>query len=832
MGEVYLAEDTALNRRVAIKFLPQHLCQDADCRVRFRREALAAAKLNHPNIVTIHEVGEYNGRPFMVTEYAGERTLSDVIASNHISPSDAINIIVQVCEGLDEAHNAGIVHRDIKPSNIVLEKSGHPKIVDFGLAAIQGADKLTMAGSAMGTIGYMAPEQLRGTAIDRRADLFSVGIVLYELITGKNPFAAETQVAVQTLILSGIPEPMARFKAGVPDGLQEVVDRALEKEPSIRYQSAADLAADLRRLRRRSSESNQPRRTSRLTTRRSHKRMLFALIVVLALVTLSVWWVYRTGTSTQNTIHKQVAVIPFTNLASQSTSQAFCDGLMETLSSMLTQVGGSEGKIVIVPASEIREKGIKSAAQARKVFGVTLVVTGSVQELGDNIRTTLNLVDAATERQLRSAVVDKHRDDVSSLQNASVIEVAGLLDIPVRPEFLRILQAGVTASSSANTAYLEGRGYLQRYDDAQGLDSAEQCFKGAISMDSSYALAYAGLGEVYWRMYNLTNDVSRVALAIRFSSRALELNDELAPVLVTLGIVHRITGQYQEALSYLKRALLIDSVDNETYRQLASVYESLGRVAEAESTYQRSIHLRPDYWRSYYNLARFYAFQGKKDKALNQALKAESLAPAATFPYESLGSLYTFLGMYDKAKLLLERSLSIQPNYVSLSNLGAIYQMEGQQQKAVNAYERALEINNLDYHVWSNLAWMYKTLPGGQDKARVAYNRAIALAEQSRAINPNDPSLICYLADCYWQTGEREKSLALAQQALELSPQDMEVMVRSGIIFEEAGRREQALKLIGNAVRKGYSLVQIMATDELRQLVTDPRFDSVLKENR
>ncbi|PWB74347.1 hypothetical protein C3F09_04075 [candidate division GN15 bacterium] len=841
MGEVYLAEDTELSRKVALKFLPVHLCQDEEYRQRFTREAQAAAKLSHPNIVTIHEVGEFNGRPFIVSEYVEGRTLSDAISRKSLVPSEVINIIIQVCEGLEEAHTSGIIHRDIKPSNIILEKSGRPKIVDFGLAVIQGAQRVTKSGSAMGTVGYMSPEQLRGVPVDRRTDLFSVGIVMYECITGLNPFAADNQVAVQTLILSKQPEPIARYKAELPDGLQEVVSRALEKEPPVRYQSAADMAADLKRLRRRTSDSARQIPTAGYRTRPPWLQRRYVIPLVFVLLIVLFGWVYRDFTTVSLAGQNHLAVLPFANLAGQSTSQAFCDGLMETLTSKLTQLGESEGSLLVVPASDIRQKDVRSAGQARRFFGVTLVVTGSVQQLGDKVRTTLNLVDAASERQLHSSLIDEPKDNISSLQDSTVAEVARMLGIQLPAASRGVLHAGETESSVAFRAYLEGRGFLKRYDEsldsannfsrvaihAQSLDSAQAAFDTAIKQDSAYALAYAGMTEVFWRKYNLTNDAEWITRAIRSSSRALELNDSLAPVLVTLGIVHNAVGQYQEAVSYLKRALQIDSTDNAACLQLASVYESLGRTVEAEGMYRRSIRLRPRFWRSYYNLAKFYAFRGQNDAALQQILTAESFAPMAAQPLWSIGSLYLFIGDKDKAKLLFEQSLRMEPSYVACSNLGAIYQMDNEPFKALDMYERAVTLNDKDYRVWSNLASMYRIQPNSRDKANSAYGRAIALAEQNRKLNPSDPTLISYLADCYWWIGEREKALALARQAIELAPRELEVMVRVGIIYEAAGRRIEALRLIGEAARQGYSMDRIKSTEELRGLVADPRFDSI-----
>jgi eukaryotic-like serine/threonine-protein kinase len=328
---------------------------------------------------------------------------------------------------------------------------------------------------------------------------------------------------------------------------------------------------------------------------------------------------------------------------------------METLTSELTQLAEFEGELLVVPASEIRETGVRSAAQARLTFGVNLAVSGSIQQYGDGMRVTLNLVDAVNERQLHSKIVYERREDVSSLQDSSVAKVAQMLDVQIRPESRLVLAPGRAVSSAAYGAYLEGLGCLQRNENANSLDSALYLFRRAIGQDSGYALAYAGIGEAYWRKYGLTGDVSWLTPAKANASRALELNDRLVPVLVTMGLVHVGTGQSEEAISYFKRALDIDPMNSEAYDRLASAYESLGRVAEAQSTYEISIKLKPHDWHGYYNLAKFLAVEGRINDALKQLAAADSLAPAATYPYELFGNLYTFLGTYEKAKTCLQR---------------------------------------------------------------------------------------------------------------------------------------------------------------------------------
>ena len=248
MGEIYLAEDTKLNRKIALKFLPTHLCQDDDCRARFKREAQAVAKLNHPNIVTIFEVSEYNDRPFFAMELIEGRSLRELAAEKDLRFDRILELAIQICDGLRAAHEKKVVHRDIKPSNIVIDAYGRPKILDFGLAAIQGGEHLTKTGSTLGTIRYMSPEQVDGETVDHRSDLFSLGIVLYELITGRTPFERNNEAATLKSIGQDAPEPLERYKSEIPDELQRIVSKLLEKDPSTRYQSTASVISDLKPL--------------------------------------------------------------------------------------------------------------------------------------------------------------------------------------------------------------------------------------------------------------------------------------------------------------------------------------------------------------------------------------------------------------------------------------------------------------------------------------------------------------------------------------------------------------------------------------------------------
>ncbi|UCG60748.1 MAG: protein kinase, partial [Candidatus Zixiibacteriota bacterium] len=387
MGEVYLAEDTYLDRKVALKFLPAYLSQDEAARARFTREAKAAAKLDHPNIVHVFEVGEYQERPFFAMAYIEGRSLKEVIKEGKLSISETVELIKQVCDGLDEAHNAAVIHRDIKPSNIVVDSNGKPRIMDFGLATIAGKEKLTKTGSTMGTVGYMSPEQAEGKSVDVRSDLFSLGVVLYELIAGRSPFQRDTEAATLRAILCDAPEPLSRYRAGVSDDLQRIVSRLLERDPSHRYQSAADICADLKRL--------------VATT--------------------------NTATAPAQVREESIVVVPFENLGGDPENDYFSDGLTEEIITALGKIGYV--RVISRKSSmQLKDTG-KDIRTIGREFAVMYILTGSVRRIGENIRVNCELVEADNERQLWSERYSGTMNDVFDIQEEIARSIAGALKV-------------------------------------------------------------------------------------------------------------------------------------------------------------------------------------------------------------------------------------------------------------------------------------------------------------------------------------------------------------------------------------------------------------------
>ncbi len=850
MGDVYRGRDLRLGREVAIKFLPARYTQDAMRLVRFEQEARAASSLNHPNIVTIHEIGQSEGTPYIVMELVNGRTLRDLLNGKPLLNRRSIDLAAQAASGLAKAHSVGIVHRDLKPENIMVTNDGFVKILDFGLAKLVGpasdAEDLTgpldgeastesqalpiptpdtNPGVVVGTVGYMSPEQAKGQMLDFRSDQFACGAILYEMATGRRAFQRESPVQTLAAIIDEEPEPIDTLNPGVPQPFRWIVERCLAKSPSDRYASTVDLARDLENVRDRLTEGSGTGVSMSPVRRRTLLGGLAAFVAALFVIA---------GPAREPIIQalklravpaqKQVAVLSFANPGSDPSSAAFSDGVVETLTSRLTQLERFQGSLWVVPASEVRQAGVTSAAAARRLFGVTLVITGSVQRTGSLVRLTANLVDATNLRQLRSIAVDGRVEDVSLLQDGIVSRVVQMLEVEISPEAKRALSAGGTSVADAYQLYTEGRGYLARYEQAENLETAIGLFQQALQRDPAYALAYAGLGEAYWRQYELVRRPEAAELAQKACRRALELNDLLAPVHVTLGLVHEGTGKPDEALADFTRALDLEPGSAAALTGLAQAHAAKGQLAEAEATYRKALERKPGYWGGYSKLGTFYYSTSRYAEAEAMFRKVLELTPDNMRGYFNLGGIQHLLGKDDEAETTLRRSIEIKPTGEAYSNLGTIQFFRGQYAEAARSFEQAITLGSAEYKMVYNLATAYALAPGEQKRAAEAWRRAATAAERERSVNPNNGPLVADLAAIRANLGESQEAQALAAQALALSPDDAGVLYQVGSVYEQVGQRDKALTWIGGALAKGYPIDEIRRSPTLAALRQDPRF--------
>jgi serine/threonine-protein kinase len=856
MGVVYRALDVRLERTVALKFLPEYVVSSPEDRDRFLREARTASSLDHPNIGVIHGLEETGGRACIVMAYYAGETLAHKLRRGPLPLIEVVDIALQTAEGLGAAHAGAVVHRDIKPSNIILTQTGVVKIVDFGLARLASAGS-TQSISTAGTIGYMSPEQTVGKFVDQGTDIWSLGIVLAEMVTGKNPFSRETPAATIYAILNEPPLPMEE----VPIDVLRVIYRALSKEPATRYQSCREMIADLKEVRNRldpggthtpgkSPSGISPGISSRATSAnaselrkhieqasrpvwgtttppvsRWNRWIAVGAVVAVVVAVLSFMPGIRERVSGWfGHAEEHIAVLPFENVGNDPANDAVSAGLMDNLSGRLTNLEAGKQSLWVVPASEVRRQKIADPASALRQLGATVAVEGSLQREGQTIHMTVNLVNTKNLRQIGSVTLEDRAGDFSSLEDEAVARIAKLMHINVTPEMLRA--GGSGANAGAYALYLEALGYTQRYDKAGNLDRAIAALNDAVKEDPRFALGFAQLGEAYRLKYQMDKNSKWIDDALANCEKAQQLDDRLPGVYVTLGKIHRSTGKYDLALQESQRALQLDPRNADAIISLARSYESAGRTADAEAAYRKAIALRPDSWDGYNQLGGFFHDQRRFDEAASQYRHAIDLTPDNAALYLNLGAVYTDIGdpkRYPEAEEMLRKSIAVEPTYPAYANLGNLYNLERKYGEAAAATEKALQLNDKDYMVWGNLAIAYQGL-NDKEKEGSAWDHEIVLLEQAVRDTPRDAIAQSNLGLLYAKKKLREKAISRIQSALALLPDDPTVLESVGEAYEDLGDRTQALQYIEKSVQKGYALADLKNVPDLQGLISDPRF--------
>lgn len=839
MGVVYKALDRKLNRFVALKFLPSELADRSANLDRFVQEAIALSAVNHPNIATIYDVASVGQQQFLVLEYLPGGTLKAKVerlssTGETLTITQILNYARQTAEGLAHAHARGIVHRDIKTSNLMLTEEGSVKITDFGVAKLAGSRFRTVPGSLVGTIAYMSPEQAQGRDVDARSDIFSFGVVLFELITGRLPFEADNDAALLTKIASSPIPKLRERRADVAVGLERIVERALKRDPQERYQRMEELLRDLETIQDPTSvqtlvRTETERNSGPHPTRRvwlggaAPAALVFALVLVLA---FNPSLRNRLAGTERIPEARQLAVLPLRNVGGDPVNGALSDGLMEILTNKLTQLEQLQGSLTVVSASEVLKEHVTGAKEARAAFGANLIIDGSVQRSGDRVLVTANLVDTKKQTVLAASNVEARVEQLSLLQESLVEKVAEMLQLQLRPDAKRALVAGLTVVPGAYEFYLQGRGYLQRFDRSEDLESAIAVFDQALARDPSYALAHAGKAEAYLRKYQLTKDARFLANGRESGVTAIQLNDQLAPVHFTMGLIHYAGAAYQQAIESFDKSIDIQP-GPDAYRELAKAYDASNRQAEAEATYLKAIQLRPSYWAGYKDLGVFYTKHGRFAEALPHLQKVVQLTPDNYDGYANLGGVYLKLKMHPDAIAKTQQSLSMKPSFKAYNNLGAIYYVERRYREASEMFKKATEINPKDARTWGALGDAYRWTPQLTRLAAEAHRQAIELGEQELAVKPADAQLRANIAS--WSVAaDPEKALREIREALRLNPQDGRVQSLAAAVYEQTGRRNEALAAFQAAIKLGYATEEMENWPPLEKLREDPRYKRIV----
>ncbi len=698
MGEVYLAEDTKLDRKVALKILPSEFAEDKDRMSRFVREARSASALNHPNIITIHEIGESEGTHYIATEFIDGKTLNEYAKSNHLNFKSALEIAIQIASALDEAHAAGIVHRDIKPDNVMIRASGLVKILDFGIAKLSEKNPAnvssedataiksgTTPGMIIGTPNYMSPEQAKGKDVDARTDIFSFGVVLYQMIAGHLPFEGETAMEMIGAILKDEPKPLD--KTEVTPELEKIIGKCLRKDRNERYQTIKDVLIDVQdvkqdlefqdKLERTVSpekeepktqmlkattvdESNQTttneNRNDSITLKKSNisKLAIGAIAVLLVSLIGAGYWFYRENNSKQI---ESIAVMPFVNESGNQDVEYLSDGMTETLIGSLSQIPKLNVK---ARSSVFRYKGKEIDLQKiAQELNVQAILNGRVAQRGEQLLLNLELVDAQTENVIWSEQYNRRQADLISLQSDVARDVANKLKAKLSSADERRLTKSYTENAEAYQLYLKGR-YHWSKRAALEIHQAIEYFKQTISADPNFALAYAGLADCYSLIpiYDNANfkAVQTMPLAKEAVLKALSIDDELPEAHASLALINDIFDWY---------------------------------TTSAEKHYKRAIELNPKYATAHQWYGEMLCNLGRFDEGLGESRRAIELEPFLLIANLALGNNLLKARRYDEAIKQLERTLELSPNYVNVNIfLFEAYAAKGAYAQAVAAYVR------------------------------------------------------------------------------------------------------------------------------------------------
>jgi len=850
MGVVYKAEDIRLGRLVALKFLPDKSIRDPRALERFKREARTASALDHPNICTIYEIDEDQGRPFIAMQLLQGHTLRERIGGKPVPLGQLLDWALQISDALQAAHTKGIVHRDIKPDNIFITESGQAKILDFGLAKLTAAelsssevtlstgDSLTRTGAAIGTVAYMSPEQARGEQLDVRTDLFSFGVVLYEMVTGKQAFSGPTWAVTVHAILGQAPVSLNESVPGLPQRLQQIIDKSLVKNRDMRYQNAAEIHRDLLQLKK-DFESGKSLRTVRTAANWSPQRKLvlaLSAVAAILLVTAVVAGprILRRLTSarvaqqlSQARERSSIAIMPLAAVQGDPKLAAFGKGLLEDMAAKLSQLSANH-QLEVVPARTLEDKKLATLSDAAKELGVNLGLTVSLAQSNDLVRASYSLTNAQSGKILAGDSITAPVSDLFTIEDKLTNGVADALHISLRNEERQALGAHATTIPQAYQLYLEGVGYIQANAHPDALTSGETVFQQALKLDPNYGPTEAGLGETYWYRYELTKQKHWIEAAKQACAKAIELGNAGAEGHLCLGTVENGTGQYEMASEQFQQAVQLEPANDEAYRKLAKTYQNLNHPDKAEEAFKRAIDIRPDYWRAYNALGVFYFDQAEYDKAEALFEKTVALRTNDYSDYANLGAVLLYEGKDEQAAEALEKSIGIRPTAAAYQNLAEAYLRLRRFDQAVRTIRASLSLEPNYYPAWGNLGEAYY-YGGNKAAALDAYKKAVSIAEQNLKVNPRDTDVLVDLANYWAILGDRNRALDYLDRALAGKEKDKELLFQAALVYNQLRETGTALEWLSKALAAGYSRSVVSKTLEFENLRDNPRYQALMQ---
>ncbi len=798
MGVVYKAEDIKLKRIVALKFLPSHIISSKEELERFNIEAQAAAILNHPHICVIYAIDEENGSQFISMEYIDGTTLSKKIAQSPIIVNEALDYAIQIGEALQEAHSNGIIHRDIKSENIMVNSRNQIKVMDFGLAKLKGSLKITKASSTVGTLAYMAPEQIQGVEADTRSDIFSFGVVLFEMLTGNLPFKGEHQAAIMYSIVNEDPESLLKYLPNTDADLVHIINRALEKDIEDRYQSVNDMIIELRRLKKHSGRISgeilqEKKHTSayKKPKDKPNKKKLFAGIGgsgIIAVLILGYFFLFNSSSQ----INKSVAVLPFKNLSADQ-DDFFSDGITEDITSELSRIG--ELKVIARNSVMQFKNSEMSLKEIGNLLGVSTILEGSIQRDNNQVRIVARLIDVNSGEYLWSDTYDKEMKQIFEIQSDVSKKIAAALKTELSTEEEKRIDKKPTENITAYQYYLKGREYYYQYDK-QDNENAIKLFKQALELDPNYALAYAGLGDCYGQR------VQKFGFPDEWLDSSIVVSN---------------------------LSIKIDPNLSEGYKALALAEFTKGWIRKSLKTNKKAVELNPNYWPAVANYGVSLMYTGELAEAIKWINKGIQLSPTTAFGYVLVGRNYYFLQDFQKAETYLDKSLQFQPDFLEAYNLKTeISFAQNKLNEVIQACDKILS---------SDSSYAFAKISLGRAYIRRGnYNKAIEILKEVKSPVFRKITAGIYIAYAYKKLGRTDdfKNLIVKvkNDAITIISDDNDMpydMLNMVFLSAIEGKKDDAFKWLNKAVDIGLRDIPIINDPLTENLRDDKEFKEIIR---
>ncbi len=818
MGKVYKAYDKDVDRNVALKIVRPEFSLNAGMMQRFRVELLLASQITHRNILRIHDLGDVDGVKFISMAWVDGGDLFDAMKAGRMVFDRVVSIARQVCEALEAAHSAGIIHRDLKPRNILLDSNDRVFVMDFGLAkSLEGDTSMTRTGDVVGTPLYMAPEQIEGEELDGRADIYAIGLILYEMATGARPFDGKTSMQLMHARLTQPPKDLRTANPDVPEWFARVVTKCIQKDPAVRYQNAREIVADL-------DAAIGPAIPKQKGQSRFGKnsRFIAAGVAAMALAGAGTYFYPQVREALFPAPIAKVALMPFVAAGNGDDLKFQAQGINDSMAAKLSPISS----IRLLPATAVDYASRNNNAFDK--IGATQIVEGSIQESAGRISVSVKITDRTGKDPWSRSFPGDPKDLITLEDQIGSALIDQLARRATNAEKAKS-SAHVTNNAEAYALYVQGRAVSRGKRDEKTATQAVDLYRSAIDKDPGFALAYTGLAVASLYMYDLTKQNKWATDGLAAAQRAEGLAPTIPEVITAVGSAYLASGQNQLAVTEFERAVSLSPDSDEFHRRLGNAYAAVHRDADAMKEFDKAVQLNPYAWTNYNYIGLAAIRSGDYDKALDAFSKVIKLEPQNASGISNTAVIYYQKGEWDKAIPWFQKALDLDKAALKYSNLGTVNLYAGHYDEARKLFEAAVEKTPNGYLYTGNLADAWQAL-GNRDLAQKYYGKAISLGFDAFKVNPRDTDVLAYLALNHAKTGKFAEATDFIGRARAISPDDSFLLYTQGVVEALAGQTGKAIPDLRQAFQKKYGIREAMSDPLLNGFRATPEWKALIGE--